>query len=317
MHTRHYLRLLALSLFALAAPFISGTASAEHKAPSNPAPTLDEAGNARYHGIGNTSITLHDGYWEGKPFQPGAASRPRAGLLKSLQLQGDMNGDGDPETAVMLWQNNAGSGTRLYLAILARQGDRVINLHTTDIGDRVQIRDGHLEDRGIVLNVIQAGDEDAACCPGEKFRRSWMLVDADGKTQLKEMPAYREGRLSLADIADIGWQLRENGTKKATTKPITLRVKGQDIGGYAGCNRYQASITPGASPGVITIGAILTTRKACDETAMAYEQHYLRQLSTVQRFGFNAGDLLLYVNESKPLTLRKTTDRKSQNAQQQ
>ena len=44
------------------------------------APTLVELRNGTIHGIGEGPITLRDGAWEGEPFQPGGASRPRVTL---------------------------------------------------------------------------------------------------------------------------------------------------------------------------------------------------------------------------------------------
>ena len=255
----------------------------------------DEAANASYRGIAEAPITLHDGRWEGQPFQPGGASRPRAGLLEPLILHGDLDGDGRPETVAFLWADGGGSGTQLYLAVLARQSGRVVNLASAGIGDRVQIRAARIEDRRIRLDLIQSGPEDAACCPGEKALRVWKLVSESGDTTLQELPPRIDGRLSLADLEGIDWQLDETGAMDTEAPPITLRVEGQRIGGHSGCNRYSAGIHSGNRPGDMTIGPVMGTRMACPPEAMAREDRYLKQLAGVIRFGFRAGNLLLTV----------------------
>ena len=302
MRPKQHPSIIATTLFAIITSIVAMNAHAAREKPNlNPPPSLDELANATYQGIADTPITLSNGRWEGEPYQPGAASRPAVGLLKSLILHGDLNGDDRPESVAVLWANSGGSGSQLYLAIVARQGDKIVNLETANIGDRVQIRDGKIEGRGIVLDVIQTGPEDAACCPGQKARRSWMLLTKNDTTTLKEMPVRLVGRLSLADLENIDWQLQEPAGNKTDPKrkPITLRIEGQNISGYDGCNRYQAQAIPGDQPGDLKTGNILSTRMACPETDMARESHYLQQLSGVSRFSFRGAELLLSVNSGE------------------
>jgi hypothetical protein len=54
--------------------------------------------NASYQGIEDSPVQLENGRWEGKPYVEGGASRPSVGLVEDFSLQGDLDGDGNPET---------------------------------------------------------------------------------------------------------------------------------------------------------------------------------------------------------------------------
>ena len=109
------------------------------------APTLTAIGNLTFAGIEDGPVTLVDGLWEGAPFAPGGASRPSVGLAEDFQISGDLDGDGAPETVVVLWQSSGGSGTFDYLAVVGRRRAALVNLGTAPLGDRVQIRDARVD----------------------------------------------------------------------------------------------------------------------------------------------------------------------------
>lgn len=251
-----------------------------------------EIANATYVGIWRAPVTLHDGRWEGPPFVAGGASRPRIGLMDAPLLQGDLDGDGRDEAVVLLWRDEGASGTWIHLAVLARQNGGVVNLASTDIGDRVQVRAARIGEQQIRLQTIQAGPNDPACCPGEKMQRRWVLADIDGGAALRELPARAEGRLSLADLGGVTWQL-----DGATGRPITLRFHGQRLSGHAGCNRYQALVSAGRLPGDLHISGLALTRKACAPDIMAQEAAYLARLTRTVSFAFRPQRLLLGVRK--------------------
>ena len=133
-------------------------------------------------------------------------------------LQGDLDGDGTDESVALLWTSTGGSGTFDYLAALDRAADgSVVNRATAALGDRVRLRGAGIEDGRIVLDLVQAGPDDAACCPGEKIRRTYQL---EGES-LAERGAEQQGRLSLADLAGE-WQLTyfaRGEAARASTSP--------------------------------------------------------------------------------------------------
>lgn len=258
-----------------------------------PAPTLQELKNASYKGVeeAGAAFMLAGGKWEGQPFAPGAASRPSVTFVRDFRLAGDVDGDGAEEAVVLLAANAGGSGEMSYLAVVGRPGGNVTNIATAPIGDRVQVREARIARRRIVLDVVQAGENDAACCPGDLVTRTWELADA----ALKEGTPVKTGRLSLETLAGAEWLLTWWGWDEAApaTPDVTLTIDGTRLVGSAGCNRYFAQVTPGDAPGGIRIGPAGSTRKACPEAEMAVEQRFLEQLAGLTQIRFVAGQLAL------------------------
>jgi heat shock protein HslJ len=240
-------------------------------------------------------VTLKDGRWEGEPFVPGGASRPRLTLARDFLLGGDLDGDGSEEAVVLLSESSGGSGSNGYLAVVGRRGEGLVNLGTELVGDRVQIRSARISGRRIELDVVQAGPQDAACCPSQKATRAWALA-ADG---LREVASETTGTLSLADLGGVEWVLTHFGWEDpAPPKPaITLVFEGERIAGSSGCNRYFAGVEVGEAAGELEIGPTAGTRMACPEAEMALEDRYLKALGRVVRFGFATGRLALTWSE--------------------
>jgi heat shock protein HslJ len=252
---------------------------------------MEELAEATYKGISDKPVRLTKGRFEGEPFYPGGASVPTVGLVEGFLLSGDLDGDGADEAAVLLWENSGGSGTRLYIAVVGRENGSPVNLATALVGDRVQTRKGHIEGNRIVLDVVQAGPDDAACCPGGKAVRTWSLKGdalAEGTPQVT-------GRLSLADLADVEWVLRKlSREEKAPAEPeITLLFKVDGISGFSGCNRYFGGVEAGDMPGDISVKGIGGTKMACPDLLMDLETRYLEALGGVMSFRFLGGHLAL------------------------
>ncbi len=258
-----------------------------------PAPTLEELRNAGYQGVEEAggAFPLTDGKWEGRPFAAGGASRPAVTLARDFRLAGDLDGDGGEEAVVLLAANSGGSGEMLYLAVVARSGAQLTNIATARVGDRVQVREGRIEARRILLDVVQAGANDAMCCPGDLVSRSWELQD----DRLREGAPVATGRLSVAALAGSEWVLRAWARDEpAPAQPeATLRFEGDRIGGHAGCNRYFGTVKDGDKPGDLTLGPLGATRMMCAEPQMAVETRFTRQLAGVRKMGFMAGQLAL------------------------
>jgi heat shock protein HslJ len=185
-----------------------------------------------------------------------------------------------------------------YVAVVGRPGGTITNIATAPIGDRVQVRNARIDGRRIVLDVVQAGEHDAACCPGELVTRSWELQAG----ALKEGAATKTGRLSIDAIAGTEWVLRAWAWEEPApaTPEVTVKFDGARLAGHAGCNNYFAQVKPGAQPGALTIGPAGATRMMCPEPAMTVETRFLQQLGGVTQMRFMAGQLALpYANTDK------------------
>ena len=130
-------------------------------------------GNASYHGIQDGSVSLTDGLWEGEPYAEGGSSRPRAGLVPDFLVLGDIDGDGRQEAIVGLWWSSGGSGTFQYIALLERTDTGVENTFTAPVGDRVRIEGGAIENGALLLDVIEHGPDEPACCPTQAVTRRY------------------------------------------------------------------------------------------------------------------------------------------------
>ena len=246
-----------------------------------------------YAGIYEDAITLKNGRWVDEPYVNSGKSRPLVGIVKDFMLTGDLDGDGSKEVAAILTESTGGSGNRSYVVIVGRRkcDSKSVNLGTALIGDRVQLQNGRIEDGKIVLEVIQQGVNDAACCPSQKARRSWTL-DTNG---LKERETQTTGSLSLADIAGKTWvltQLKRNESVPAQPV-ITLIIDDKHAAGKSVCNRYFANVTSSAIPGDLAIRQIGVTQATCPGIVMDLENNYLEALRNVFRYSFQAGKLAL------------------------
>lgn len=254
-------------------------------------PTAEELAAATYRGIGDEPVTLRGGLFEGTPFVEGGASRLRVSLLEEMTRSGDLDGDGVDEAVVLLTESSGGSGERIYLAAMKGRPGRAENVGTALVGDRVELRSARLERGRVSLEVLQAGEGDAMCCPGELARRSWALGGGD----LVEMETEITGRLSLATLSGLDWNLgAETGAASPRGPRPTLSVEEDgSVAGFAGCNRFHGRLEDGEIPGSVSAGPLATTRRVCPPEAMETERVFLARLGSVESYGFRLGRLAL------------------------
>jgi len=258
------------------------------------APTFTEVGQVRFTGIEGVEgpITLADGHWSGEAYVAGGASRPEV-LLLDFYLSGDLDGDGSMEAVVLLNLSTGGTGQLLHLAVVTSRNDALENRATVFVGDRIQLRGGRIDEGRIILDVVRAGAEDAACCPGEVTSLGWRLAAAG---DLESIAVGGEPfRLSLAILADTEWVLRawSSGEPAPEEPAVTLSFAEGQLAGHAGCNRYFASARDGEMPGDIIIGPAGATKMACPDPQMAVESRFLAQLAGVTKYSFVVGKLAL------------------------
>ena len=274
---------------------VSAYPSEPPKTSATQAPSLKELKNASYSGIEGLkgSVKLVDGKWTGRPYKKGNASRPVVSLVGDLRITGALEGDGTDDAVVLLNYAPGGTGQLLYLAVVARKRGKIENVATALIGDRVQIRDVRIEAKRIVVDVVQAGPQDAMCCPGEVTTREWTL-DPSGKLN-PAMVTAKPGRLTLETIRNAEWVLRSWDPKQhAPAHPaVTLFFKEGRFTGNSGCNNYFAPAKEGKIPGDVEVGPAGTTRKSCPDKEMFVERRYLDQLVRVKKFGFVVTQLAL------------------------
>jgi len=268
-----------------------GVLIAQYAIDANGDATMSALGNATYSGIGDQPVTLSRGRWEGPPYVEGGASRPSVGLVGDFLLQGDLDADGKNESVAVLWQNAGGTGSNEYIAVMKPDNGGYVNLATALLGDRVKLRSGRIDSGRIVLDVLQAGEDDPMCCPTQLAERTWNLAEG----QLEEQPMQVTGKLSVNALDGSHWRMTDMKIGQPLPKDVevTLSFEENRMSGKSACNRYSAKIEDGERPGEVVVGPAMVTRKACPEPLMEYEMHFLDALSLVQSFSFQTGKLAL------------------------
>lgn len=136
-------------------------------------------GNATYRGILDQTVTLADGRFEGEAAEPGATARPVITLLPEPMVTGDLDGDSRPDSAVLLVAESGGSGTFVYMAVVGLEDGRPVNLATTQLGDRVQVKELAIEDGQIAVTLVTHGPTDPMCCPTQEETRLYRVEDGE------------------------------------------------------------------------------------------------------------------------------------------
>jgi len=251
--------------------------------------------NLTYIGIYDDPVTLKHGRYEGQPFVPEGAARPRVQFAEPLFVIGDLDGDGVNEAAGFLTESSGGSGSYTYLAIVDSDNSQYKNVATQKLGDRVKVRALRLEQGRLELDMVTAAPQEAACCPSLKVHKSYRY--AGGK--LQQISSKEEGRITIQDLAG-SWSL----THLAWNEPILAEVKvdivfeADKFSGLAGCNRYFGGIK-GKGPRDLAFGPIGATRMMCPDPMMRVEDRYLQALQSVKQFSFMFGQLALSYQDDK------------------
>jgi heat shock protein HslJ len=255
-----------------------------------PTPTLEQLKSATVSGVFEQAVTLSDGFYEGEPFEPGAASRPRLVLWEPSVHFGDMDGDSGSDAVAMLSSSSGGSGEFVYLAVFGVRDGALVNLGTAPVGDRTKLQSMWLERGKVIMDVIEAGPNDAACCPTQVARKTYAMEGGS----LKQLSSEVRGVLAISMLAANEWTLVEIDGQPvpAGIEPPLIHFETGKLRGFAGCNRFNATVTE-SKPGVIDIGPGAVTKMACPPPQMELEDNFLKQLDAVTGYTYLAGQLAL------------------------
>jgi hypothetical protein len=168
--------LLVLGLTACGQNESAPTAPAPAGPP--PTPTLEQIKGATISGVFDQAITFANGKYEGQPVEPGAASRPTAMIWEPMVVFGDVDGSPGNEAIALLSSNSGGSGEFVYVAVLGVRDGKLVNLGTAQVGDRAKVRNVWLEQGRIVMDLVEAGPKDPACCPTQMARKTYAMEAA-------------------------------------------------------------------------------------------------------------------------------------------
>jgi heat shock protein HslJ len=251
--------------------------------------------NLTYTGIYADPVTLKQGSYEGEPFVPEGAARPRVQFAEPLYVIGDLDGDGVDEAACFLTESSGGSGSYTYLVIVDNDNSQYKNVVTQKLGDRVMIRALHLEQGKLELDMVTAAPKEAACCPTLKVHKTYRY--AGGK--LQQTSSKEQGHISILDLAG-SWFLTHLGWNEPIPADVKVNIVFAEdrFSGLAGCNRYFGGIQ-GKGPRDLAFGPIGATRMMCPDPMMQVEDRYLQALQNVKQFSFMFGQLALSYQDDK------------------
>ena len=150
--------------------------------------------------------TLKDGAFEVEA-APGSASKISVRLVDFAAF-GDLDGDPEPDAAVVLVSSGGGSGTFVDLvAVLARDG-AARPVARVQLGDRVLVREVRIEDRHILVRLRTRGATDPLSLVTREISRRYVLAGdtltlsdestADVPTPPADSFVYRPERIALS-----------------------------------------------------------------------------------------------------------------------
>jgi heat shock protein HslJ len=283
-----HVRTIALAGALALACVATGRAEAASRAAS---PSQTALQNATYRGIYREPVTLGNGVYQGPPAAPGGSSRPRVELVPGGVARGNLVGKASADAAVLLSESSGGSGSRIYLAVVTTQGSRAVNVATTLVGDRVQVRSMRLDSTAIVLDLITHAAQDPMCCPTLKVTRVWRCRN----DSLVVASSRETGRVSTRDLEGPLWRLELLDRSQPAPRGVAITARFADgkIEGSAGCNRYSGAVEGADASERIGFGPIAVTRMACPDPVGSFEVRYLAALDGAQTFGFLVGKLSL------------------------
>lgn len=136
--------------------------------------SLETLGNAEYKLEYPSSGTakLTDGVYKEK-YTEDSASQLVITLYNSSI--GDLNGDGADDAAVILVSAPGGSGTFLDLAAVLNESGKPVNVATTFLGDRTQVKSFSVSSGYIDISAVTHGEDDPMCCPTKQVSWSYQL----------------------------------------------------------------------------------------------------------------------------------------------
>ncbi len=151
------------------------TPSASPVPSSVPELSVDLLRNSTYFApyFGRT-VKLIDG-----AFTEGSGATYYSVQILSIFAYGDINGDKKPDAAVILAENQGGSGVFESVVAVLNQGGVPHQISQVGLGDRVVVNSATISMGVIHLNLITHGPNDPMCCPSQAETQSFWLLGND------------------------------------------------------------------------------------------------------------------------------------------
>ncbi len=124
--------------------------------------------------------------------------------LLNLYAQGDLNGDGAQDLAVLLNENGGGTGQFVSLIVFLNIGGMPVQQAHTPVDDRPMINAVSIAEGQINLDVVIHGFEDPACCPTFSVIQTYRLFGEQLilTGQVSRTPSGTERRITIVAPRD-------------------------------------------------------------------------------------------------------------------
>ena len=166
------LRLAVVAWIAVAVACQPGSTAASGSSPNVAAP---DPLNATYR-IEKSDITLVNGRSE-RDAPLGSATKIVT-TLADRRATGDVDGDGRPDSVVVLMSQPGGSGTSFYVEALLNPASGVSAVPAVVLGDRIKVSSVRLDGRTIVVDILdRAAGEPMITAPSVAVTKRF-VVDA-------------------------------------------------------------------------------------------------------------------------------------------
>jgi hypothetical protein len=149
---------------------------------------------------------LRDGLYEVEA-APGSATRIVV-RLADVGAFGDLDGDADPDAAVVLSSSGGGSGTFIEIAAVRNENGLARPAATTMLGDRVLVREVRIESSQIFVRMRVRGATDPLTLLTREIARRYsldgdrLILLSEAESEVRSSPAedyvYRPERVDLA-----------------------------------------------------------------------------------------------------------------------
>ncbi len=134
--------------------------------------TLDMLRNGTYHTpVYNRTVTLVNG-----TYSEGSGSSAFSVQMLNVYSFGDLNGDGKDDAAIILAENDGGTGVFESLIAVINQGGTPHQESQKQLGDRVQMNTVDISSGVIHLNLVVQGPSDPLCCPSLPQKQNYWLI---------------------------------------------------------------------------------------------------------------------------------------------
>jgi hypothetical protein len=129
--------------------------------------------NAQYtdETVPGGTVQLANGKYS-EPAAPGSASMITV-IMTPWVAYGQLNGQ--DSAAVILVSDGGGSGSFYTLHAMQAQNGKPVEVASTQLGDRVQIKCLSIKDNQTVVDMVQAGPNDPMCCPTQEVVNTYAL----------------------------------------------------------------------------------------------------------------------------------------------